>query len=237
MLSDKSFSIEFRYMNEEVTIGIAFATGLASFLSPCVLPLVPVYLTSVCGPEILELKTRKSRISIFFHSLCFVIGFSFVFITVGTIAGLAGFAFGSHLIINKIAGGLLIAFGLFILASLKFPWLNYEKRLNPSLGTTTGYLRSFIIGVVFAFAWAPCIVGLLGGTASLALGSGKAWQGTILLAVYSLALGIPFMIIGVAFDFTVPLLKHIYKYTNMIHIFSGILIIIVGILILTGILG
>ncbi len=224
-------------MNEEISIGIAFATGLASFLSPCVLPLVPVYLTSVCGPEILELKIRKNRISIFFHSLSFVIGFSVVFITVGTIAALAGFAIGSHLLINRIAGGLLIAFGLFILAALKFPWLNYEKRLTPKLGTTTGYLRSFIIGLVFAFAWAPCIVGLLGGTASLALGSGRVLLGVILLAVYSLALGIPFLVIGVAFDFAVPLLKRIYKYTNMIHVFSGILIIIVGILILTSVLG
>ena len=224
-------------MNEEITIGIAFATGLASFLSPCVLPLVPVYLTSVCGPEILDLKAKKSRISIFFHSLCFVIGFSVVFITVGTIAGLAGFAIGSHLLINRIAGGLLIAFGLFILAALKFTWLNYEKRLTPKVGTTTGYVRSFILGLVFALAWAPCIVGLLGGTASLALGSGDAWRGTILLTVYSLALGIPFLVIGVAFDFTVPLLKRIYKYTGFTHILSGILIIIVGILILTGVIG
>jgi len=214
--------------------GIALAAGLASFLSPCVLPLVPVYLASVCGPRILEAKVSKSRIPIFFHSFSFVIGFSVVFILIGTVAGLAGFAIGSHFLINKIAGGLLIAFGLFLLATLKFPWLNYEKRLTPSLGTTTGYLRSFIIGVVFSIAWAPCVVGLLGGAVALALGSGTVWQGTYLLAVYSLGLGIPFLIIGVAFDFITPLLKRIYKYLNAIHIFSGILLIAVGILILTN---
>jgi len=122
-----------------ISIVAAFSAGVLSFLSPCVLPLVPVYLASLCGPEILEPKTSRSRIPIFLHSLSFVVGFSIIFVTLGAIAGLTGFAISPNpALLNKIAGSLLIAFGLFMLAALKLPWLNYEKRLTPSLGNTTG---------------------------------------------------------------------------------------------------
>ncbi len=219
---------------EHISLLVAFGAGLASFLSPCVLPLVPVYLASICGPEILEPEANRSRIPIFFHSFSFVAGFSVVFIMAGAIAGLAGFALGSHLLINRIAGSLLIAFGLFLLAALKLPWLNYEKRLTPSLGSTTGYLRSLLIGAVFSLAWAPCIIGLLGGTIALALSSGTAWRGAYLLGTYSLGLGLPFLVIGVTLDSIRPLLKRIHRYSAAIHIISGILLIAVGVLILTN---
>ena len=156
---------------EHAPILVAFTAGILAFLSPCVLPLVPVYLVSICGPEILEPVVGRSRIPIFFHSLSFVVGFSLVFITLGAFAGLAGFALTSGPIVTKVAGSLLVVFGIFVLATLKFPWLNYEKRLTPSLGATTGYVRSLIIGAIFSLAWTPCIVGLLGGALSLALTS------------------------------------------------------------------
>jgi cytochrome c-type biogenesis protein len=217
-----------------IPIIAAFSAGLLAFLSPCVLPLVPVYLASVCGPEILEAGSRRERISIFFHSLSFVIGFSVVFITLGAAAGLGGFALRSAPIANKVGGSLLIAFGLFMLAALKFPWLNYEKRLTPSLGVTTGYLRSFLIGVIFSLAWTPCIAGLLWGTLSLALTSGGIWQGTYLLGTFSLGLGLPFLIIGIAFDSLAPLLKRIHRYSTWFYIVGGLLLITIGILILTN---
>ena len=219
---------------EHVSLLIAFGAGLASFLSPCVLPLVPVYLASVCGPEILEPEANRGRIPIFFHSFSFVAGFSVVFIMLGAVAGLAGFALGSHLLINSIAGSLLIAFGLFLLAALKFPWLNYEKRLKPSLGSTTSYLRSLLIGAVFSLAWAPCIIGLLGGTIALALSSGAAWRGAYLLGIYSLGLGLPFLVIGMTLDSIKPLLRRIHRYSAAIHIVSSVLLIAVGVLILTN---
>jgi cytochrome c-type biogenesis protein len=222
---------------ENISLVVAFSGGLLSFFSPCVLPMVPVYLVSVCGPGILEPTADRSRIHIFFHSLSFVVGFSLIFIMLGAVVGLAGFALGSAPVVHKIAGGLLIVFGLFILGTLKFPWLNYEKRINPSLGNTTGYLRSLLIGAIFSFGWTPCIAGLLGGTLGLALSSATVWQGAYLLSIFSLGLGLPFLIIGVAFDSILPLLRRIHRYSGLIYIISGWLLIAVGILILTNNLG
>jgi len=221
-------------MMEHVSLLIAFGAGLASFLSPCVLPLVPVYLASLCGPEIFEPKASRVRMPIFLHSLCFVIGFSIVFILLGAGAGLAGFAISAHLaVIQQIAGSLLIVFGLLMLAALKIPWLNYERRLSPSLGNTSSYLRSFLIGAIFPVAWIPCTSWILGGILMLAGTSETVWQGAYLLAFYSLGVGLPFLTVGIAFDFITPLLKNISRYSNWIYIISGLLLIVVGVLILT----
>lgn len=219
---------------ENISSAIAFVGGLLSFLSPCVLPLVPIYLGSLVGPE-LFISGSKPRMPVFFHSLSFVIGFTVVFVVMGIVAGLAGFGIGSHLaVIGQVAGGLLIAFGVFLLASLKVPWLNYEKRLAPSRSVTTGYVRSFLTGAVFSLAWTPCVSPILGGILALAWSSETAWSGAYLLAFYSLGLGVPFLIIGAAFDSITPLLKRIQRYSRAIYMFSGILLIAVGILILTG---
>jgi cytochrome c-type biogenesis protein len=220
---------------EQISLLVAFSAGLLSFLSPCVLPLVPVYLASVCGPKILEPEADRKRLPIFFHSLSFVAGFTIVFTILGVSVGLAGFAFGANLaLIHKIAGSLLIAFGLFLLAALKVPWLNYERRLAPSLGTTAGYGRSLLIGAIFSLAWTPCVGPILGGILTLAWSSETAWSGAYLLATYSLGLGLPFLIIGVAFDSARPLLRRIHRYSTWSYIVSGLLLIAVGILILTN---
>ncbi|MBA7693399.1 Thiol:disulfide interchange protein DsbD [subsurface metagenome] len=218
-----------------ISIVAAFSAGVLSFLSPCVVPLVPVYLASLYGPEILETGAARRRVPLFLHSLSFVIGFSIVFVTLGAIAGLTGFAINpSSALLNKIAGSLLIAFGLFMLAALKLPWLNYEKRLTPSLGNTTGYLRSLLIGATFSLAWIPCVSPILGGILTLALGSETAWHGAYLLSIYSLGLGLPFLIIGVAFDSVTPLLRRIHRYSKLIYIISSLLLITIGVLILTN---
>lgn len=213
----------------------AFVAGLLSFLSPCVLPLVPVYLASLAGPEIFESKAGKRRIPIFLHSLSFVIGFTIVFTIMGAGAGLAGFAIGAHLtLIRNIAGILLIAFGVFMLVALKVPRLNFEKRLTPTQSRTTSYLRSFLTGSIFCLAWTPCIGPILGGVLTLAGESATAWSGASLLAIYSLGLGIPFLIIGAAFDSITPLLKRIRRYSTAIYIISGAVLIWIGIFIITG---
>jgi len=220
---------------EEISFLIAFSAGLLSFLSPCVLPLVPVYLASLAGPEIFDAKATRKRMPLFLHSLSFVIGFSIVFTILGAGVGLVGFAISAHLvIIRQIAGSLLIVFGLFILAALKVPWLNFEKHLAPSQSVTTGYLRSFLTGGIFSLAWTPCVGPILGGILTLALGSETAWQGAYLLAIYSLGLGLPFLIMGIAFDSITPLLKRIRRYSTAIYIISGLLLIATGILILTN---
>ncbi len=220
---------------ENIPLWVALGAGLFSFLSPCVLPLVPVYFASLCGPEILEPRGGRRRIPAFLHSLSFVLGFTVAFTIMGAGAGLAGFAIGAHLIlIRRIAGIFLISLGLYMFASLKIPRLNFEKRLTPSQGTATSYLRSFLTGGIFSLAWTPCVGPILGGILTLAWASETAWHGALLLAIYSLGLGIPFLIIGAAFDSIVPLLRRIRRHSMAIYISGGVLLIVVGILTLTN---
>ncbi|MDD4875717.1 MAG: cytochrome c biogenesis protein CcdA [Dehalococcoidales bacterium] len=219
---------------EEISFLIAFSAGLLSFFSPCVLPLVPVYLASLAGSDIFDTTTGR-RISLFLHSFSFVIGFSLIFSLWGAGAGLIGSTLVSYSgIIRQIVGSLLIVFGLFIIASLRISWLNYTKYLTPFLGTTSSYLRSFLTGSIFCFAWTPCLGWQITSILSLAGSSGTVWRGTYLLAVYSLGLGLPFLIMGIAFSTITPLLKHIRRYANVIYIISGLLLITTGILILTN---
>jgi len=221
---------------ENISLIVAFGGGLLSFLSPCVLPLVPVYLASLAGPDIFVDETyKKKRSQVFLHSLSFVAGFTTVFVIMGVGAGLAGFVISSHLaVVRQIAGALLIFFGSFMLASLKIPWLNYEKRLSVSGVHATSYLRSFLIGAVFSLAWTPCVGPVLGGILTLAGSSKTALHGAYLLAIYSLGLGIPFLVIGAAFGSVAPLLKRFQRYSTAIYIFGGVLLITVGILILAN---
>jgi cytochrome c-type biogenesis protein len=219
-------------MDENISLIVAFSGGLLSFLSPCVLPMVPVYLASLYGPEIFD--ARGVRLHVFLHALSFVVGFSAVFTFLGAIVGLTGYAVNpDYALLGKIAGSILIAFGLFILVATRVPWLNYEKRLAPSLGSTSGYLRSFIIGAVFSLSWTACVGPILGSILTLATVRATAWEGAYLLAIYSLGLGLPFLIIGAAFDSVLPLLKRIQRYSGWLHIISGLLLLIIGILILT----
>lgn len=219
---------------EQVPLFVAFSAGLLSFLSPCVIPLAPVYLASLAGPEIFERMDGRVRLTLFLHSLSFVAGFSLVFVILGTIIGLAGFAIGPYSAVTRqIVGSILIVFGLFMLVALKVPGLNFEKSLAPSLGATPGYLRSFLTGGVFCLAWTPCVGPVLGGIMALALDSATAWQGAYLLAIYSLGLGLPFLIIGGAFNAISPLLRRIRQYSRWVYIISGLLLIAMGVLVLT----
>ncbi len=196
-------------------------------------PLVPVYLASLVGPDILDKGAKRQHLPIFLHSFSFIIGFSIVFVALGVVAGLAGLTLPSS-VVSKIAGSLLIVFGLFMLAAGEIGWLNYEGRFYLPLGATTGHLRSFLIGASLSLGWTVCAGPILGGILALSLESATVWRGAYLLALYSLGLGLPFLIIGVAFDALMPLLKGIYRYSNLIYIISGLLLIVIGGLILAN---
>jgi cytochrome c-type biogenesis protein len=212
---------------------VAFTGGLISLLSPCILPMIPVYVASLAGPEMFQKGIAGQRLSIFVHSLSFIVGFSVVFVLMGTSIGLAGFALRSHFpLIRMITGSLMILFGLFMLAATKIPWLNYERRLKASTSLATGYLRSFILGILFTLVWTPCASPVLGSILTLALDSGSGWQGGLLLALYSLGIGLPFLIFGLAYNSLFPLLKRINRYSTYIYVFSGILLVALGTLIL-----
>lgn len=219
---------------ENVTLLAAFGAGLVAFVTPCVLPMVPVYFASLAGPDVLE-ETSTSRRPLFLHSLSFVLGFSLVFTLMGALVGLAGVVINPNSpVVQNISGSLLIIFGLFMLASLKIPWLNFEKRLSPSLGSSPGYLRSFLTGGIFTLAWTPCVGPILGSMLTLALTSDTAWQGGYLLLTFSLGLGLPFLVVGAAFGSIRPVLRFISRYSSAVYIIGGLALVAVGIVILTG---
>jgi cytochrome c-type biogenesis protein len=217
----------------DVSFWVAFTGGLLTFFSPCILPLVPVYLASLTGPEIFEPAPGKWRFIIFFHALSFVIGFAVVFTLFGAVLGMAGFALSQHVVLMRmISGILLILFGLLLLLSLRVSWLNFERRLKPNQGKNSSLVRSLLTGGIFAVAWTPCVGPVLGGILMLAMDSQTAYQGASLLAVYSLGLGLPFIVIGAAFDSLTPLLKRIRRFSGIFYIVSALLLIAIGILIL-----
>ena len=218
-----------------VTYLMAFSAGLLSFISPCVLPLVPAYIANLAGTTAIEAETRTSRWPTLFHSLFFVLGFSIIFIILGASVGLIGNVVTAYsVLLRQIAGGIIILFGIFLVASYKLPWLNYEKRVNFRMSGSRGYFRSIIIGAVFALGWTPCVGPILAAILIMAGMSHTVGQGALLLVLYSLGMGIPFIIIGLAWGSIMPLWKGINRHLGKISIISGILLIIVGILILIG---
>jgi cytochrome c-type biogenesis protein len=213
---------------ETVSLGVAFTAGLLSFLSPCVLPLVPVYIATLAGPEAIA-PERKGRFNVFFHSLSFVLGFIIVFTFIGAGFGLTGLALSSHaVLIRQISGILLVFFGLFLIADRWIPALNYEKRIAPGTLRTTGYLRSLLIGGIFSLAWTPCVGPILASILTIAVNSETAANGALLLCIYGLGLGLPFLLIGAAFETISPLLKRIARYSGIIHVISGIILLAIG---------
>ncbi len=221
-------------MIENIPFLVAFGAGLLSFLSPCVLPLVPVYFATLAGPEILESGASRARLPVFLHSVSFVAGVSLVFILLGVAAGWVGLTLSHRLSVRPIVGILLIVFGLYMLAALKVPWLNYERRLSPSRLMGMGYLRSFLTGGISSLAMTPCVTPILGGILSLAADSSQIWRGAYLLAVYSMGVGLPFLAAGVAFDAVMPWLKRFRRYTRAIYVISSFLLITMGILVLAN---
>jgi cytochrome c-type biogenesis protein len=193
--------------------------------------MVPIYLANISGAAVLSSEAR--RWTVLFHSLSFVGGFSIVFIVLGASAGLIGVLFPTD-VLRIIGGVILILFGVFLLAAIKIPWLNYEKRLNRTFSEGTGYARSALMGAAFSLGWTPCIGPILGGILTLAAASQTAWKGVYLLLVYSLGLGIPFIVVGLTLGYARPVLAWLQRWSIVISIVSGILLIIIGILILTG---
>ena len=216
----------------EVTFLLAFGYGILSFVSPCVLPLVPIYLANIAGST--ATLGKSGRWLIFSNSVVFVIGFTLMFALWGAGAGLLGSTLVTHMsTLRHAVGALLIVFGALMLAALKVPWLNYEKRLRAETGRKAGLLRSFIIGAIFPVAWTPCASWVLGSIVLLAGASESAARGALLLAVYSLGLGLPFLAAGIALDSLMPLLRRIGRYATVFYVVSGVSLIAVGLLLVT----
>ena len=219
----------------DVSIWIALTGGIASFVSPCTLPLIPVYLASLAGPEWLDghVGTAQRR-TIFFHALCFVAGFSLVFTALGALAGLTGNIISPNdPAVRLITGSVLILFGLYMLAAAKFPQLNFERRFNRSV-MSRSYAQSFFTGAAFTVAWTPCISPILGSVLTLAMCSDTVWQGSCLLLVYSLCLGLPFIALSLCLGSAMPYLNRIKRFSVVFYVLAGFLLVVVGVALIAG---
>jgi len=225
---------------------VAFAAGLLSCASPCVLPLVPAYLgyltgtaspaVSASGPGAAAAAAISPRAepSPFFHALSFVSGFSVVFVILGTSIGVIGFLLRDEQdVLAKAAGVLLIIFGLHLSGVITIPFLAEERRWQYSPTRRLGYARSFLVGSAFSVGWTPCVGPTLGAILALAATSSTVWEGGLLLVIYSFGLAIPFLAMGLAFNASRGVYERIRPFMGVVNIISGALIIIVGILIFT----
>lgn len=214
----------------DVTIWVAFAAGLISFFSPCVLPLYPAFISYITGVSVSQLTTDRSaklRFRTLLHTIFFVIGFSLVFYSLGYFSGLLSFLFEDHdRLISQIAGIIIIVMGLIILGVFKPQLLMREFKLSLNL-KPLGYLGSLLIGIGFAAGWTPCIGPILTSILVLAAESG---QWVSLMTAYSLGFAIPFIVLG----FFIGSTRLIAKYSSIIMKVGGVLLIVMGILLFTG---
>lgn len=221
----------------------AFIAGILTFLAPCTLPLVPGYLGFISGVSLEDLndptKTKRIRRKIFLNGLFFILGFSAVFIVLGTLAGLAGQAlFPYRVWLGRIGGIFVILFGLFMLNVLKIPFLSKEVQIKaPAFFKRGNALNSLVLGSAFGLGWTPCVGPILGSILTLAAASTTVSQGAILLSVFSLGLSVPFLVITLTIGSASAYLKRISKYLNVVSAIGGLFLIFLGILLLTNKLG
>jgi cytochrome c-type biogenesis protein len=222
---------------ENVSFFAAFIAGLLSFLSPCILPLIPGYISFISGSTLTELtdayELKKIKSKIIINSIFFIFGFSLVFIALGATATFLGkFLTENFKIFTFIAGIIIIIIGLHLTGILKINALLYEKKLNLNF-KSIGILGSFITGFSFAFGWTPCVGPILAGILVIAGAQSTVFKGILLLATYSLGLAIPFFITSYSLTLFFKFFNSIRKYLNIIEIISGIFLIVIGLLILT----
>ena len=247
---------------EGVSIFVAFAAGLLSVASPCVLPLVPVYLGYLTGAS-LEPVPVSSQVSVsavsggggvavaggppvatttgddrapspFLHSVAFVSGFTTVFVLFGIAVGVVGYLLADNDdLILKFAGAVLIVMGLHLAGVITIPILDQERRIDAGQGAKIGYARSYVVGAAFSAGWSPCIGPTLGAIYALSVTSGTVLQAGVLLFVYSLGLAIPFLAMGAAYGAVKPWYAKAKRYVWIVNYLSGAMLIVVGILIYT----
>jgi len=222
---------------DNVSLISAFVAGIASFISPCVLPLVPGYISFISGVSLDKLRkdqTARTRRNVMMTSLIFIAGFSTVFILLGASATYAGrFLLQNKILFNRIAGVLIIIFGLHVAGLFQIKFLNYEKRLNLSQ-KPVGVISSFLVGLAFAAGWTPCIGPILAAILLVASNQQTSTQGVLLLACYSLGLGIPFFLTAVALNSFFNVFSWIKRHYRQIEYASGGLLVILGIMVFTN---
>ena len=224
----------------EITLAVAVLAGLASFVAPCILPMIPAFLAYISGTTLSELNQKSgsstitiNRTNIVLNSVFFVIGFSVVFSTLGVIINSVLSTSAVELVegLNQVAGIIIVGFGIFLLLSTKINKLNIEKKFFPK-SSKSSYPMSFVFGLAFAVGWTPCVGPILGTILTLA--STTPSVAFNLLLLYSLGLGIPFILIGVFFSRATRVIRSMSKHLKYYNVFLGGFIILLGILVFTN---
>jgi cytochrome c-type biogenesis protein len=222
---------------DNVSIFAAFAAGLISFLSPCVLPLVPGYISIISGFSLDQLKdgTQKNALtrSVLLSSIMFILGFSITFIAFGASATWLGQLLVTRMtLFRQLASIILIIFGLHLMGIFKINFLYRDKRFN-NVNKPKGPAGALVLGLAFAFGWTPCIGPILAGILTMASTRQDVTQGVLLLAVYSLGLGIPFLLTSLGINKFLFFYSRFKRHFHAVEVMSGVLVITVGLLILT----
>ena len=236
-------------MEENVTLLAAFGAGLLSFISPCVLPLIPGYLSYVSGVSLDDLRGHSAsgaaggpaataplavRRRVVLTSLAFILGFSIVFIALGASASVVGKFLMSRLtILSRIAGAIIIIFGLHTMGVLRIEWLYQEKRVQTTR-RPAGLIGATLVGIAFAFGWTPCIGPILAGILAVAAAQDTVAQGVRLLSAYSLGLGVPFFATALAIDRFFDAFARIRRHYHKVELVSGVMLVVLGVLIFTN---
>ncbi len=218
-----------------ITIGLAFLAGLASFLSPCVFSLVPAYIGYLGGRAAGGEANANNRWITFTHGLAFVLGFSIVFIILGLAVAAAGhFLYDLRFWLAKIGGIVVIIFGLHMIGVFRLPFLEYDVRVHSLPDPKLGYISSALMGVFFSAGWSPCVGPVLGAILTLALNGGDLVLGAQLLTSYSAGLAIPFLIAALGIGWVSNILRKHSKVMRYVEIAMGVLLVIVGFMLLFG---
>ena len=226
--------------SSQLSFGVAFIAGLASFLSPCVLSLVPIYIAQLVGHSVYQATDGQedlpTRLNTFLHSLLFVVGFSLAFIALGATASTLGsFLRAYQFLLRQIGGIILVIIGLHLTGILKLSIFYWQKHFEfrPS---RPSYPASLLIGIIFAFGWTPCVGLILGPILGLAANAATLRQGVMLLLFYSLGLGIPFLLMGLGLGQLSRLLTWLKPHLGKIEIGTGVAMIVVGVVIFLNLL-
>jgi cytochrome c-type biogenesis protein len=212
----------------------AFAAGLLSFLSPCVLPLVPGYVSLISGASVesLQAADRKLMRSVMVNSITFILGFSVVFVTLGAVATTLGqLTMEYRNVLAKVAGIIIIVFGLHLIGVFKINALYADKRLHSVKGGASP-LGAFLVGFAFAFGWTPCIGPILAGILILAGSQDTVLKGVLLLMVYSMGLAVPFLLTSVGVNRFLSFYTRFRRHLHAVEVLSGVLLIVFGLLIM-----
>ena len=222
---------------EAISYPAAFTAGLLSFLSPCVLPLIPAYFTFITGfslEELTESRDSEIRKKVFLSTILFVSGFSLVFILMGASASyLGGLIYNYRELIRIIGGIFIIILGVHLTGIIRIRGLDFEKRINMEK-KPLHFFGTFVVGMAFGAGWSPCIGPLLGSIIIIAGSQETVWQGIILLAIYSAGLAIPFIIMSVFINFLLIFIKKASRVLQYVNTVAGILLIIVGLILVTN---